>query len=268
MDEFSSLADVYADVRDHMLDTAEKVDVGEWHAMNVAGNPALISYEWRNAVLQAPMPETEKQLQFELRPNLPWAEDHFQERVSGRPLNPPPSFEHWPWQSKMDDHRKMGAFSHSYPERIWPRYANSSEHRGIRYRYGDLNDLLAILARSPHTRQAYLPIWFPEDLAAAGQHQERVPCTLGYHFLLRAGKLHLTYLIRSCDLRRHFVDDVYLSIRLAQWMRTQLQGTHAAWRNAELGDFTFHCMSLHFFEGDKRSLEKERSRQRMMEARS
>ena len=256
MDHFDTLADVYPEVRDYMLDHADEVDVGEWHAMDVRGNSALVSHEWRNALWCAPMPASMSQLQAELRPNLPWAEDHFQERVSGKPLNPPPSEAWWPFAMAGNSVHKDGEkFSHTYPERYWPRNAGPY-NQGIRFRYGDVNDLIALMLRNPETRQAFLPVWFPEDLAAAAQYKQRVPCTLGYHLLQRHGKLHMTYMIRSCDLRRHFVDDVYLSIRLAQWLLDRLSD-HEVWRHAVMGDFTFHCMSLHFFEGDRRALTAE-----------
>ena len=135
-------------------------------------------------------------------PNLPWAEDHLLERVSGQPLNPPPSASWWPFnQNDNEIHKKDEKFSHTYPERFWPRHAGEEmdqgwdissptnrSHFGIRYRYGDLFDLIKILRADPDTRQAYLPVWFPEDLAAAVDG-ERVPCTLGYHFLSTETKL-------------------------------------------------------------------------------
>jgi hypothetical protein len=67
-------------------------------------------------------------------------------------------------------------------ERYWPKYINWAQDEepqdamfGIRYNYGDLNDVVDLLARSPATRQAVLPVWFPEDTGAV--HGERVPCS-------------------------------------------------------------------------------------------
>ncbi len=39
-------------------------------------------------------------------------------------------------------------------------------NRGIRYRYADLHDVIDTLNKDPLTRQAYIPIWFPEDGSA------------------------------------------------------------------------------------------------------
>src|SRR3954468_15378336 len=93
--------------------------------------------------------------------------------------------------------------------------------RGIRYDYGDLQDVVDMLVRSPYTRQAVLPVWFPEDTGAV--HGERVPCTLIYHWMLRDGRLHCFYDIRSCDFVRYFRDDVYFAMRLTQWLIEQVQ---------------------------------------------
>jgi thymidylate synthase len=104
----------------------------------------------------------------------------------------------------------------------------------------------------PETRQAYLPVWFPEDTGVV--HKERVPCTLGYHFIQRMGYLHCTYYIRSCDFVRHFRDDLYLSLRLQLWMLNQLQSIRKTenfdWQLVKPGMFVFHCVSMHCFEND------------------
>lgn len=134
---------------------------------------------------------------------------------------------------------------------------------GIRYRYGDLNDVVSLLAKEPYTRQAYLPVFFPEDTGA--HHGERVPCTLGYHFLLREGKLHINYFIRSCDYLRHFRDDVYLAGRLCQWIVHQLivkeawtgATEQALWGNVTPGTLTMFISSLHVFEGDLPKMRRE-----------
>lgn len=184
-------------------------------------------------------------------PNLPWAEDHFQERISGKPLNPPPSAKRWPFtQAGHEEHLEDGKFSHTYPERFWPR--NAGEHRawqpGIRYQWGDLYHMTTALVQNHHTRQAYLPIFFPEDTGQEVRDKVRVPCTLGYHFQVRGGYLHVTYLMRSCDFMRYFRDDLYMAARLGQYVYSILAGA-----NIELPygvQLHVHIMNLHIFEGD------------------
>lgn len=251
-----------------LLALGTPVDTGHWQAMKDV--PQTKTIELQNVVFHHIMDKEMWQSQAEWEPNLPWAEDHFQERVSGEPLNPPPSHEWWPFNRGASEHKKAEKFSHTYPERFWPRFAPASRavHRpgagpsGIRYRYGDLNDVVDLLAREPHTRQAYLPVWFPEDTGA--HHGERVPCTLGYHFLLRESHLHCTYPIRSCDFLRHFRDDAYMAERLTQWIIGQLQlrdgENMAGWQEITPGILTMHMFSLHVFEGDMPKMRREYGR--------
>lgn len=260
-DKFNSL------VRRIMLH-GEEVEVGEWQSQDVRDQPHMISRELRHEQFRLAVPRSVTGLQHEVKPNLPWAEDHFLERVSGLPLNPPPSEAWWPFARKQNaEHKEVDdeKFSHTYPERIWPRYANDylenfgvdwgSDHdyegyRGIRYRLGDLNDLVALLARNPQTRQAYLPIWFPEDTGAV--QGQRVPCTIGYHFLCRNRVMDIVYYIRSCDLLRHFTDDVYMAARLLQWVVGKL-GEHSV--DLRAGTLIMQISSLHVFRGDYPRLE-------------
>lgn len=205
---------------------------------------------------------------------MPWAEDHFLERVSGEPLNPSPSEAWWPFRQKKDgntntDHKSEGnAFSHTYPERMWPRMANANARQtfdsstqvyedhimhGVRFDYGDLSDVVDQLHRAPNTRQAYLPIWFPEDTGAV--HGKRVPCTLGYHFIIRNGSLDMSYFMRSTDLLRHFQDDIYLAARLMQWMVQRLNEEADAAdipmdKPLKVGNLVFHTANMHIFDAD------------------
>lgn len=200
------------------------------------------------------IPETIEGLVKEVRPNLPWADDHFEERVSGQPMNPPPSNEWWPFnQKKNEQFKKAEKFSHTYPERIWPKYAAEKPNtimEGIRYQYGDFDDVLDLLEREPYTRQAYLPMWFPEDTGSA--HGERVPCTLGWHFMRRGDNLHVSYGIRSCDLIRHFRDDIYLACRKVFWVIEKMQERDPKnWSNVKPGWFKMDISSLHCFNKEK-----------------
>lgn len=207
----------------------------------------------------------------QIRPNLPWADRHFlEERVSGDPINPGQTWRIWPYSSSADTHRRAGEedpqYDHSYAERYWPKSAGTTKggvlhdddgpvHNGIRFPYGDLDDLVTILANEPTTRQAYLPIWFPEDLGAAVQ-EKRVPCSLGYHFIRRGGKLHIVYYLRSCDFVRHFRDDVYLTLRLQLWVLEQcrLARPEMDWDKVSPGTLTMHITSLHCFQTDRIAL--------------
>jgi thymidylate synthase len=219
-------------------------------------------WEALNVTLRADMPSSFTLAINQINPNVEWADEHFEERVCGEALNPPPSHIRWPYaKDKNDKFRFDERFSHTYPERFWPKVAGIYERRlpngvgignwGIRYQYGDLNNLMSILRKDPYTRQAFLPIWFPEDLTAADEGM-RVPCSLGYQFIIREDYLHIIYFIRSCDYFRHFRDDIYLAWRLAEWVKKKLE--MQAYTSISLGTFTMHITSLHCFLPEKSKL--------------
>lgn len=245
----------------------ELVDVGEWQSIR-GDFPQAHTIELQDVHIAIPISESVEELKQAVDPTLPWAEDHFQERVSGIPHNPPPSASYWNKNTAaVDAHRTVNEggemkYSHTYPERFWPKYAGphwkegaheayyewaAQHHPGIRFQYGDLNDVVSLLAKSPYTRQAYLPVWFPEDTGAV--HGERVPCTLGYHFLLRGGRLNVYYFIRSCDFIRHFKNDVYLAARLCQWVCKKAYGV-----DVKPGNLIMQISSLHIFEAERNTL--------------
>lgn len=196
--------------------------------------------------------------------DLPWANEHFSERVSGQPLNPAPSHIRWPYAVRGNtDHTTDQQFDHTYPERFWPshpmdsqghHFDNTNRH-GIRFPYGDLMDVVGLLATKPLTRQAYLPVWFPEDTGAT--EGQRVPCTLGYHFMQRGGRLSCRYYIRSCDVYRHLSNDVYFAAKLTAWICHQVSEMtrESTYRIAMVpGSLVMHISSLHAFVGDKQKL--------------
>lgn len=215
------------------------------------------------ATLRMSVPTEITKLQDLCQPNLPWADDHFeQERVSGEPLNPGKTWEHWPWASSANKFRdKDEQFNHSYAERYWPKFAGQSPDgtlrkvggykpiKGIRELYGDLNDVVSLLVREPNTRQAYMPVFFPEDTGVV--HGGRVPCSLGYHFIQRQGYLHIVYQLRSCDIYRHMRDDIYLTSRLLLWVLDEVKKTHP-WMKP--GFLDMQMTSLHCFVNDFREM--------------
>lgn len=261
--------DIVKLLTEQLLHASNRVPVPTVHQLDVTEKPEWVSRELQHVSLQFFAPKGVNQAQDLIEPNLPWVEEHFQERVGGLPLNPPPSHERWPFArtGNAEHLTEAGKFSHTYPERVWPRFANVEgctpegrqifvPHVGLRFEYGDLNDLIKVLVKDPLSRQAYLPIWFPEDLAATAHHNARVPCTLGYHFLQRRGELDVTYYLRSCDFVRYFKDDVYMAVRLGHWVRDQLNGLGVGKGRLDMGKIIVHITSLHCFEGDVPFLRK------------
>lgn len=253
-----------------MFKRAHLIHTERWQGMDISNMPEAEMRELLHETVQFPVPipasgaSTLAILARDIKPNLPWADDHFEERICGQPLNPGETWKSWPWSNTADDHRDdKGQFNHNYMERYWPKYAGmttdgksqgevigiNKQHRGIRYRYGDLDDLIELLKQEPFTRQAYLPIFFPEDTGIA--NPGRKPCTLGYHFILRHGHFHCTYYIRSCDFHRHFADDVYMTIRLQLYIMNKIKGGKGGGRfDIKPGFFIMHITSLHLFVND------------------
>jgi len=263
------------------LAEAPPIHTGEWQAMNTSTSKAHATHELEDVTIVVDeIPADPSSWANTLNPNLPWAEDHFLERVSGFPYNPAPSHLNWPYAVRGNAMHTDAAdkFDHTYPERFWPRHAGHDhppvaskswvdpisgvpvlttiEDRcggtpGIRFHYGDLSDVVDLLVRSPLTRQAFLPVWFPEDTGAVDG--QRVPCTLGYHMMIREGKLTIRYYIRSCDIYRHFTNDVYMAGRLAQWVCDEVN-RRSQQHIATPGSLVMHVSSLHMFVADERKM--------------
>lgn len=245
------------------------VHTERWQGIDIAKKPEAAMHEILMTSFRFPMMTADlDHHRKDIRPNLPWADDHFLERVCGEPLNPGVTWKDWPHALSADKFRENGQFNHNYMERYWPKQAGytpdgqliprnamMTPRRGIRHSYGDLANVVSLLCEEPLTRQAYLPVWFPEDTGDI--HAGRKPCTLGYHFIVRNNKLHVVYYIRSCDFVRHFRDDVYLTIRLALWIMQQCRQDDATrapeyrrWDLITPGDFVMHITSLHMFRND------------------
>jgi hypothetical protein len=226
--------------------------------------------ELRNVVFEVDLRGSEDLDYFrsQIQPNLPWADDHFLERVGGHPVNPGKEWANWPFitPTAFKENRR---YNHNYMERLWPRYARRTDngelpvkpksslraypekdhraHYGIGHYYGDLQDLIELLATEPYTRQAYIPLFFPEDTGIGDGG--RKPCTLGYQFLVRNDRLHIWYPLRSCDFLHHFKDDCYLAVRLLLWVLDECRKRNPkVWDEIKPGTFAMHCTSLHVFE--------------------
>lgn len=198
-----------------------------------------------HADLVAPMYDTQEKASDGCSATQPWADVHFEERVSGIPYNPPPS--HTMWLKDTDKYlsKETPAFSHSYPERMWC----DTTKDGIRFKWGNLGDAVELLKKEPNTRQCYIPMWFPEDLNAANKG-ERVPCTFGWHFMLRGKQLHCSYHMRSCDVVRHLHNDLFFANSLCLWLIDK------AGLDAKPGYLHFSSTSLHCFANDRYVLER------------
>lgn len=242
------------------LTQSESVDVGSWHSKPVEGKMLETREIPGTAIVEGEIPQSQQAWADAIEPNMPWAEAHFLERISGIPHNPPPSHVDWPFAHAQHQTVEGDKFSHTYPERMWPKrpiWDRSRPHvvtgieprQGVRFEYGDLGDIIELLKQDLMTRQAWLPIYFPEDVGLSIRHPgERVPCSLGYHFLFRDRFLHMKYVIRSCDFVRHWADDTYMAGRLLQHVAQQI--------GQEPGFLTATFFSLHSMVGDDYAIKR------------
>lgn len=170
----------------------------------------------------------------------PWADAEFKERISN-PFLPSefsgcmetPNFinpgEAWKlrkdvWSEYMHD----GKMAYTYNERIW--------------RNEQLTKIIERLKEDHDSRQLWLSIWdLNEDVDKLGGIS-RVPCSLGYNFQFRDGKLNMHYVMRSCDFSTHFVNDVHLGIKLLEYVASKC--------GMEVGNFTHTIFSLHVYKKD------------------
>lgn len=289
IDKYPDFAKAIEEVIADFKSASQLVHTEKWQGVDISNKPEMATQELLNynfaVMLQGEDLEKYRQ---DIKPNLPWADDHFMERVCGEPINPGKEWANWPWGNHADKFRDAnGQFNHNYMERYWPKAAGITDqgelvgtdysphfvaemkqafkeagdhynpsplvfNRGIRYPYGDLNDVVEQLFKEPNTRQAYMPIFFPEDTGAI--HGGRVPCSLGYHFIHRYGYLHINYYLRSCEVYRHFRDDCYLTVRLLLWVLGELRKKDSKWNDVKPGFYTMNITSFHCFVNDMVSL--------------
>lgn len=269
MNLFPNVHSAIQATRHYLLRNGEVVVTESWQGMKQDKG----FFEALNWSFSCPIPFTNEEMVRQIKPNQEWADAQFEERLGAHPLNPGQSYKIWPMyknNAQNDMFRTQEQkFTHTYMERFWPKFAgqfkNDEEmkipkvaiaNRGIRYEYGDFKDLMDLLKKEPNTRQAYLPIWFPEDTGV--KHGGRVPCTIGYWFVKRHGALHITYHIRACDYFRHFRDDIYLAMRLAKRVLAILKSeVGGEWNNVEPGILTMNIGSIHIFGNEIKILQNE-----------
>ncbi|MGA5169614.1 MULTISPECIES: thymidylate synthase [Streptomyces] len=100
-----------------------------------------------------------------------------------------------------------------------------------------LHRIVEILKEDPDSRRALIQLYDPAQDAAG--HKD-VPCTLGFRFYLRAGRLHMSTTMRG--------QDVWIGMPYDLFFYTVLHELVAGWLGAELGEFHHHVGSLHIYE--------------------
>lgn len=170
----------------------------------------------------------------------PWADKEFEERITD------------PWLRNADgSHYQFNGFINpgtAWKERaeVWTEYIHNGK---MAYTYNEMiwkNDqcykILERLKEDPDSRQLWISLWNPEKDPDFLGGISRVPCSLGYGFQVRNGKLNMHYVMRSCDFITHFRNDVYLAIKFLEWVASQT--------GYEVGNFTHTMFSLHVYNKD------------------
>ncbi|QVQ53374.1 thymidylate synthase [Spiractinospora alimapuensis] len=103
-------------------------------------------------------------------------------------------------------------------------------------RLDQLERVRDLLCRDPQTRRAVIQLYDPGR--DSSEHKD-VPCTLGFRFYLRDGRLQMHTTMRSQDLWLGFCYDLFTFTVIHELM--------AHWVGAELGDYHHHVDSLHLY---------------------
>lgn len=157
----------------------------------------------------------------------PWADAEFEERVN--PIGNINPGEAWKLRENVwTEYLHDGKMAYTYNERIM---------------FNDqLNKIIKRLKKDQDSRQLWLSIWNPAIDPDKLGGISRVPCSLGYNFQFRDGKLNMHYVMRSCDFNTHFINDVYLAIKLLEYVAKEC--------GMEVGSFTHTMFSLHVYRKD------------------
>lgn len=103
--------------------------------------------------------------------------------------------------------------------------------------HGQLLSVAVKLRADPDTRQAYVTVWNGDELDVASRD---TPCTTGFQFTIREGKLHLRVTMRS--------NDAWLGFPIDVMQFSALHRTMAAGLDLEPGSYVHSVGSLHLYE--------------------
>lgn len=226
---FNNPIEMIKEVERDLFEMGIQVSSHSVQDFHVENNPDYIMVElwgYGYTLLQYSKKDLSEMINY-LNGNEIWCLAEFSDRVSFQNQNPGRS---WCINEKSQKlwgkFLHNGTFSYTYNVRLLDQIPIV------------INELLL----KPNTRQAIMTIYDKHmDLSNLGGNQ-RVPCSMHYQFLLRNGKLNLIYTMRSCDFLNHFVHDVYLAVRMIQYVAERIK--------AEPGVLIHFIGSLHAFKGD------------------
>lgn len=191
---------------------------------NVEGNPDYETKELQNYSYMLLNPKSQ-----EITGVVqPWADAEFKERIDsvGYPINPG---EAWKLRKEVwSEYIHDGKLAYTYNEMLW----NNNQ----------LGKVMDRMLKDPDSRQLWVSLWNPNKDPDLLGGISRVPCSLGYGFQVREGHLNMHYVMRSCDFATHFCNDVYLAIKLLEWVSNMT--------GFPVGNFTHTMFSVHVYNKD------------------
>ena len=220
---FKDFPEAFGEIKRDLKEMGIKVHTKTMQNKNIDDKPEYDTLEIMNYIYTVTNPWLKQ-----LSPTQPWADIEWRERLNGilaRPMNPGEAYKLRPniWNEFIGDD---GLFDYTYSERLCTENQVLNIVRGLQ--------------SDSYSRQAFIPIWESSDSHLLGSN--RVPCSLGYHFMFRDDALHMTYFMRSCDFFTHFQNDIYLALCLQKFIADQI--------GRRVGRFTQFMASLHVYEKD------------------
>lgn len=219
-------SEMYEEVKRDLAEMGITVRPKTMQDKNIEDDPNYGTKELQNYSYSLIAPNS-KEINKALPVIQPWADEEFIERIdlSGT-VNPGEAYKsrNDVWDEFLHD----GKFAYTYNERL--------------YNNDQLPKIIQRIKEDPNSRQLWISIWDPEkDIDKLGG-VSRVPCSLGYGLQIRNGTLNMHYIMRSCDFGTHFADDVYLAVKLLEYI-----AHHTGY---EVGIFSHTIFSLHVYNKD------------------
>jgi len=192
----------------------------------IADDPDFLTQEYLNMIYTVTKPDLSDLWGYS---QVQWCEAEWIERLRG--LRPADHLAAWSLRPEVWQEFADRGFGYTYGE----RYRSTPDSSD-----GVLASIIDELRNHPDSRQLFMPVWRELDNQVLGQR--RVPCSLGYWFALRGGRLNITYLQRSGDYFTHLANDMYLTHKLQIYVAQQV--------GAKPGNFTHWIGSLHVYRRD------------------
>lgn len=224
---YSSFDEAFNEIKRDLAELSVEVRLETMQDKYIEGDPDYYTKELTNYMFQVLKPEYLEVPNI----NVDWVKQEWLDRVAGD-LNPGLAWKVREdlWKQFIESQKTANGlvkkFSYTYSERM------GGQH---------IDKIVAELKERPHSRQLFLPVW-SRTTDEDRRGDRRVPCSLGYWFVQREGRLHITYLMRSADFITHFPNDVCLATMLLHHVAQQ--------SNLEVGTYTHWIGSLHAYAKD------------------